>query len=42
LMFDPAHRNHLRRFRKTLWEIHPVTRVEVWHQGSWVDLDNIP
>jgi hypothetical protein len=42
LMFDPAHRNHLRRYRKTLWEIHPVTRVDVWYEGSWVDLDDLP
>jgi hypothetical protein len=42
LMFDPAHRNHLGRFRKTLWEIHPVTRIEVWQEGSWVDLDSLP
>ncbi len=42
LMFDPAHRSHLRRYRKTLWEIHPVTRMEVWHEGSWVDLDDLP
>lgn len=42
LMFDPAHRNHLGRYRKTLWEIHPVTRIEVWHEGSWVNLDDLP
>ncbi len=42
LMFDPAHRAHLGRFRKTLWEIHPVTRIEVWQEGGWVDLDNLP
>ena len=42
LMFDPAHRNHLGRYRKTLWEIHPVTRIEVWQGGSWVDVDDLP
>jgi len=42
LMFDPAHRNHLGRYRKTLWEVHPVTRIEVWHDGGWVDLDVLP
>lgn len=42
LMFDPSHRNHLGTFRKTLWEIHPITRIEVWHEAAWVNLDNIP
>ena len=42
LLFDPAHRNHLGRYRKTLWEIHPVTRIEVWQGGSWVDVDSLP
>ena len=42
LMFDPAHRNHLGRFRKTLWEVHPITRIEVWQDDAWVDLDDLP
>jgi hypothetical protein len=42
LMFDPQHRNHLGRFRKTLWEVHPITRIEVWSNGQWVDVDNLP
>lgn len=42
LFFDPAHRNHLATYRTTLWEIHPVTRIEVWQGGSWVDVDDLP
>lgn len=42
LMFDPYHRNHLGTFRKTLWEIHPITRIEVWQDNDWVDLDDLP
>jgi len=42
LMFDPAHRNHLGRFRKTLWEIHPITKIEVLQGGIWVDTDSLP
>lgn len=38
LMFDPVHKGHLGRFRKTLWEIHPVTRIEVFEDGQWQDL----
>ncbi|MFL5403832.1 MAG: hypothetical protein ACJ8BF_13555 [Gemmatimonadales bacterium] len=41
LMFDPEHRNHLGRYRSTLWEVHPITRIEVWRSGGWVDLDSL-
>lgn len=39
LMLDPDHRNHLNRFRSTLWEIHPITKIELWKDNQWVDLD---
>jgi hypothetical protein len=26
--------------RATLWEIHPVTEIEVQQNGVWVPLDN--
>ena len=42
LMFDPEHRNHLGKYRGTLWEIHPITRIEVWENGDWKDLDESP
>jgi hypothetical protein len=42
LLFDPEHKNHLGRFRQTLWEIHPITKIEVQdNDGSWIDLDNL-
>jgi len=37
LLFDPVHKNHLGTYRSTLWEIHPVTRVEVFENGQWRD-----
>lgn len=51
LMLDPSHPNHIRGectsscggkrfFRATLWEIHPVTRIEVWRNNVWVDLND--
>lgn len=40
LMLDPDHRNHLNRFRFTLWEIHPITRIEALQNGQWLDVDN--
>ena len=39
LMLDPEHRNHLNRYRSTLWEIHPITRIEVFDGTQWVSLD---
>jgi hypothetical protein len=41
LMLDPEHKNMIDQgLRSTLWEIHPITRIEVWDSGQWVDLDN--
>jgi len=42
LMFDPDHPSHLSVFRTTLWEIHPITKIEVWQGGAWVDLESLP
>ena len=39
LFYDPDHANHLGRYRKTMWELHPVTRIELFVGGAWVDLD---
>jgi len=43
LLFDPSHANHLDKYRNTLWEIHPVTKIEVWliKAEKWVDLDDL-
>ncbi len=41
LLLDPEHRNHLGKYRSTLWEIHPITKIEVMKDGAWVDLDEI-
>jgi hypothetical protein len=41
LMLDPEHMNHMHKYRQTLWEIHPVTRIEVFVKGTgWVELDD--
>jgi hypothetical protein len=39
LMLDPDHRNHLNKYRYTLWEIHPITMIEVMEDGQWKPID---
>jgi hypothetical protein len=40
LMLDPEHQDMIDHGqRSTLWEIHPVTKIEVFKNGQWVDLD---
>jgi hypothetical protein len=41
-LLDPEHRAHLGKFRDTLWEIHPITKIEVFQDGRWVNLDDLP
>lgn len=52
LMLDPVHPAHIegkctsncaskKFFRATLWELHPVTRIEVEQNGAWVDLNDL-
>lgn len=38
LMMDQEHPEQLRHTRGTLWEIHPITRIEVEQNGQWIDL----
>jgi hypothetical protein len=39
LLLDPVHKNHLNKYRQTLWEVHPIHRIEVFQNGAWKDLD---
>lgn len=39
LLFDPVHKGHLNKYRATLWEIHPIHRIEVFRGGAWHDVD---
>lgn len=38
LMLDPEHPDQLGKTRGTLWEIHPVMRIEVRRGGRWGQL----
>jgi uncharacterized protein YgiM (DUF1202 family) len=42
LMLDPEHQDMINSgLRNTLWEIHPITKIEVQQpDGSWSDLDD--
>lgn len=43
LMLDPEHQDMINQgLRSTLWEIHPITQIEVFQNGQWVDLDTLP
>ena len=42
LMFDTEHINVIGTQRATVWEVHPITKIEVRNNGQWVDLDNHP
>jgi hypothetical protein len=35
LLLDPVHNGHLGTFRATLWEIHRITKIEVFRNGQW-------
>ena len=38
VMYDPEHPDKMGKTRGTLWEIHPVTRIEFWNGTAWQDL----
>jgi len=37
LMFDPEHPDQIAHTRGTLWEVHPVMKIEVFHAGEWLE-----
>jgi hypothetical protein len=38
-MYDIEHVNVIGKERATVWEVHPITRIEIQKNGQWVDLD---
>ena len=42
LMLDQEHPEQIGKTRGTLWEIHPITKIEVFKNGQWIDLDDLP
>lgn len=39
LLLDPEHPEQLGKTRGTLWEIHPVMRIEIQREGRWIEID---
>ncbi len=42
LMYDSEHVNVIGTERATVWEVHPITKIEVQQDGDRVDLDSAP
>jgi len=40
LMFDVEHVGAIGTQRATVWEVHPITRIQTENNGQWIDLDN--
>jgi uncharacterized protein YgiM (DUF1202 family) len=39
LLYDVEHVSVIGKERATVWEVHPITKIEVQKNGQWVDLD---
>jgi hypothetical protein len=42
LLLDQEHPEEVGKSRGTVWEIHPITKIEVLNEGAWVSLDSPP
>jgi hypothetical protein len=40
LMLDPDHPDQVGKTRGTMWEIHPIMKIEVNRSGAWGELDS--
>jgi len=40
LMMDQEHPDQVHKTRGTIWEVHPVMKIEVEQNGHWTDLDD--
>jgi hypothetical protein len=39
LVYDFEHFGVIGTRRATVWEVHPITVIEVQQNGQWIDLD---
>ena len=40
LIYDWDHVSVIGTQRATVWEVHPITRIQIQQHGQWVDLDS--
>ncbi len=40
-MFDPEHPDQVTKTRGTIWEMHPIMKIEVQRNGQWQSLDDL-
>jgi hypothetical protein len=42
LLWDQEHGSEVEKSRGTSWEVHPVTKFEVWSDSTWIELKALP
>lgn len=42
LLWDPEHGSDVQNSRGTSWEVHPLTKFEVWSDSTWIELRLLP
>jgi hypothetical protein len=42
LMYDSEHINVIGTQRATVWEVHPITKIEIQTNGQWEDIETQP
>jgi hypothetical protein len=40
LMYDSEHINVIGTQRATVWEVHPITKIEIQSNGQWADIES--
>jgi hypothetical protein len=41
LLLDPEHPDQVGKTRGTIWEVHPVTKIEVSDGSRWMNIDDL-
>jgi hypothetical protein len=42
LLWDQEHGSEVEKSRGTSWEVHPVTKFEIWSDSTWRELKDLP
>ncbi|HMF56722.1 MAG TPA: hypothetical protein VK619_10300, partial [Pyrinomonadaceae bacterium] len=41
MMLDPEHPDQVGKTRGTIWEVHPIMKIEVNQNGNWIDMNSL-